>query len=202
MKMKVNIIMAQMRRVFLLKRKMSVVVRVVSQIRAGKYQIIWDSQINLHTGNIKEAIIGPIKVKVLCGDITKETTDVIVSSTNTTLNLGSGTLHIYSICQYVLLISLVLNKAKPARSWFNNTVYHCFQEYLELSLKQLDRALWMSAKNWVRNPLLRDVQISSKESLWVQVFFTAEATSDSTCLIHWRLSWLSIGSGVSSAWLE
>ncbi|XP_058248540.1 protein mono-ADP-ribosyltransferase PARP14 isoform X2 [Hemibagrus wyckioides] len=42
------------------------------------------------SGNIKEAIIGPIKVKVLCGDITKDTTDAIVSSTNTTLNLGSG----------------------------------------------------------------------------------------------------------------
>ncbi|KAK3543959.1 hypothetical protein QTP70_031865 [Hemibagrus guttatus] len=45
---------------------------------------------NVCSGNIKEAIIGPIKVKVLCGDITKDTTDAIVSSTNTTLNLSSG----------------------------------------------------------------------------------------------------------------
>ncbi|KAI5107530.1 poly [ADP-ribose] polymerase 14 isoform X2 [Silurus meridionalis] len=41
-------------------------------------------------GSIIEAIIGPIKVKVLCGDITKATTDAIVSSTNTSLNLSSG----------------------------------------------------------------------------------------------------------------
>ncbi|KAK2850446.1 hypothetical protein Q7C36_009229 [Tachysurus vachellii] len=40
--------------------------------------------------NITEAIIGPIKVKVLCGDITKATTDAIVSSTNTSLDLSSG----------------------------------------------------------------------------------------------------------------
>ncbi|KAL7881372.1 hypothetical protein AOLI_G00082200 [Acnodon oligacanthus] len=37
-----------------------------------------------------EAIIGQVKVKVLCGDITKETTEVIVNSTNTSLNLSSG----------------------------------------------------------------------------------------------------------------
>ncbi|XP_036426953.1 protein mono-ADP-ribosyltransferase PARP14 isoform X2 [Colossoma macropomum] len=37
-----------------------------------------------------EAIIGHVKVKVLCGDITKETTEAIVSSTNTSLNLSSG----------------------------------------------------------------------------------------------------------------
>ncbi|XP_060785283.1 protein mono-ADP-ribosyltransferase PARP14 isoform X3 [Neoarius graeffei] len=42
------------------------------------------------SGKITEAIIGPLKVKVLCGDITKETTDAIVSSTNTNLNLSSG----------------------------------------------------------------------------------------------------------------
>ncbi|KAF4086741.1 hypothetical protein AMELA_G00087870 [Ameiurus melas] len=37
-----------------------------------------------------EAIIGRVKVKVICGDITKEKTDAIVSSTNTNLNLSSG----------------------------------------------------------------------------------------------------------------
>ncbi|XP_061089954.1 protein mono-ADP-ribosyltransferase PARP14-like [Conger conger] len=37
-----------------------------------------------------EIIMGPIKVKALCGDITQETTDVIVSSTNTSLDLSSG----------------------------------------------------------------------------------------------------------------
>ncbi|KAI5628569.1 poly [ADP-ribose] polymerase 14 isoform X2 [Silurus asotus] len=42
------------------------------------------------SGSITEAIIGRIKVKVLCGDITKATTDAIVSSTNTSLNLSSG----------------------------------------------------------------------------------------------------------------
>ncbi|XP_053482454.1 protein mono-ADP-ribosyltransferase PARP14 isoform X3 [Ictalurus furcatus] len=41
-------------------------------------------------GNITEAFIGRVKVKVLCGDITKEKTDAIVSSTNTNLNLSSG----------------------------------------------------------------------------------------------------------------
>ncbi|XP_030643397.1 protein mono-ADP-ribosyltransferase PARP14 [Chanos chanos] len=40
--------------------------------------------------NTTEAMIGPLKVKVLCGDITKETTEAIVSSTNTTLNLSTG----------------------------------------------------------------------------------------------------------------
>ena len=37
-----------------------------------------------------EVLIGPVKVKVYSGDITKEKTDAIVSSTNTTLNLTSG----------------------------------------------------------------------------------------------------------------
>ncbi|XP_076854433.1 poly(ADP-ribose) polymerase family member 14-related sequence 3 isoform X2 [Brachyhypopomus gauderio] len=37
-----------------------------------------------------EAVIGPIKVKVHCGDITKQTTEAIVSSTNTSLNLNTG----------------------------------------------------------------------------------------------------------------
>ncbi|XP_035265189.1 protein mono-ADP-ribosyltransferase PARP14 isoform X2 [Anguilla anguilla] len=37
-----------------------------------------------------EIIMGPMKVKALCGDITKETTDVIVNSTNTNLDLNSG----------------------------------------------------------------------------------------------------------------
>ncbi|CAL8388611.1 unnamed protein product, partial [Gadus morhua 'NCC'] len=36
------------------------------------------------------AEIGPVKVKLLCGDITEEKTDAIVSSTNTSLNLKSG----------------------------------------------------------------------------------------------------------------
>ncbi|KAM4609213.1 protein mono-ADP-ribosyltransferase PARP14 [Polymixia lowei] len=42
------------------------------------------------TPTSSEVVIGPMKVKVLCGDITKETTDAIVSSTNTSLNLSSG----------------------------------------------------------------------------------------------------------------
>ncbi|KAJ8247116.1 hypothetical protein GJAV_G00258930 [Gymnothorax javanicus] len=37
-----------------------------------------------------EVIMGPIKVKALCGDITKERTDVIVNSTNTNLDLSKG----------------------------------------------------------------------------------------------------------------
>ncbi|XP_017550531.2 protein mono-ADP-ribosyltransferase PARP14 isoform X1 [Pygocentrus nattereri] len=37
-----------------------------------------------------EAIIGHVKVKVFCGDITKELTEAIVNSTNTSLNLSSG----------------------------------------------------------------------------------------------------------------
>ncbi|KPP74856.1 poly-like [Scleropages formosus] len=41
------------------------------------------------TGTI-EVIMGPVKVKALYGDITKEMTDAIVSSTNTSLNLSSG----------------------------------------------------------------------------------------------------------------
>lgn len=41
-------------------------------------------------GTNTETTVGPIQVKVLCGDITKETTDAIVSSTNTNLNLTSG----------------------------------------------------------------------------------------------------------------
>ncbi|KAI4880408.1 hypothetical protein NFI96_019082 [Prochilodus magdalenae] len=42
------------------------------------------------SGATTEALIGQVKVKVLCGDITKETTEAIVSSTNTSLNLSSG----------------------------------------------------------------------------------------------------------------
>ncbi|XP_031657998.1 uncharacterized protein LOC109867464 [Oncorhynchus kisutch] len=42
------------------------------------------------TGNTIEAVIGPVKVKVVCGDITKEKTDAIVSSTNSSLDLNSG----------------------------------------------------------------------------------------------------------------
>ena len=37
-----------------------------------------------------EMLIRPVKVKLFCGDITKEKTDAIVSSTNTSLNLNSG----------------------------------------------------------------------------------------------------------------
>ncbi|MBN3324776.1 PAR14 polymerase, partial [Atractosteus spatula] len=37
-----------------------------------------------------EILIGRIKVRAVCGDITKEQTDAIVSSTNTTLNLNTG----------------------------------------------------------------------------------------------------------------
>ncbi|XP_029937054.1 protein mono-ADP-ribosyltransferase PARP14 isoform X2 [Myripristis murdjan] len=37
-----------------------------------------------------EAMIGPVKVKLFCGDITKEKTDAIVSSTNTSLTLNTG----------------------------------------------------------------------------------------------------------------
>uniref|UniRef100_A0AAY5KFA4 Poly [ADP-ribose] polymerase n=1 Tax=Esox lucius TaxID=8010 RepID=A0AAY5KFA4_ESOLU len=46
--------------------------------------------VSLYPGNPTEAVIGPVKVKVVCGDITQETTDAIVSSTNTTLNLNTG----------------------------------------------------------------------------------------------------------------
>ncbi|XP_024245498.1 uncharacterized protein LOC112225621 isoform X1 [Oncorhynchus tshawytscha] len=45
---------------------------------------------SVQTGNTIEAIIGPVKVKVVCGDITKEKTDAIVSSTNTSLDLNCG----------------------------------------------------------------------------------------------------------------
>ncbi|XP_076119600.1 protein mono-ADP-ribosyltransferase PARP14 isoform X2 [Alosa pseudoharengus] len=41
-------------------------------------------------GKNTETMIGQIKVKVFCGDITKETTQAIVSSTNTSLDLNSG----------------------------------------------------------------------------------------------------------------
>ncbi|KAG7463857.1 hypothetical protein MATL_G00181160 [Megalops atlanticus] len=41
------------------------------------------------TGNI-EILIGPIKVRAVCGNITEERTDAIVNSTNTTLDLNSG----------------------------------------------------------------------------------------------------------------
>jgi len=34
--------------------------------------------------------MGSVKVKVFCGDITKEKADAIVNSTNATLNLPSG----------------------------------------------------------------------------------------------------------------
>ncbi|KAI7804232.1 hypothetical protein IRJ41_002332 [Triplophysa rosa] len=42
------------------------------------------------TTNPVEAIIGPVKVKVTCGDITKETVDAIVNSTTTSLDLNTG----------------------------------------------------------------------------------------------------------------
>lgn len=103
-RMKMNIIMAQMKRVCLQKKTMSVVVRVVSSKCKKIFHIYSDTQINFIycTENLTEAIIGQIKVKVFCGNITKETTDAIVSSTNTSLDLSSGNAHIYSTCQYVL----------------------------------------------------------------------------------------------------
>ncbi|XP_062861863.1 protein mono-ADP-ribosyltransferase PARP14 [Trichomycterus rosablanca] len=42
------------------------------------------------SANITDVLIGPVNVKVLCGDITKEMTEAIVNSTNTSLNLSSG----------------------------------------------------------------------------------------------------------------
>lgn len=42
------------------------------------------------TANPVEAIIGPMRVKVTCGDITKETVDAIVNSTTTSLDLNTG----------------------------------------------------------------------------------------------------------------
>ncbi|XP_059895470.1 protein mono-ADP-ribosyltransferase PARP14-like [Gadus macrocephalus] len=42
------------------------------------------------TATTAERLIGPVKVKLFCGDITKEKTDAIVSSTNASLNLNSG----------------------------------------------------------------------------------------------------------------
>ncbi|XP_056611144.1 protein mono-ADP-ribosyltransferase PARP14-like [Triplophysa dalaica] len=42
------------------------------------------------TTNPVEAIIGPMRVKVTCGDITKETMDAIVNSTTTSLDLNTG----------------------------------------------------------------------------------------------------------------
>lgn len=44
-----------------------------------------------------ETMIGKIKVKVFCGDITKEKTEAIVSSTNTSLDLSSGKVFISSL---------------------------------------------------------------------------------------------------------
>ncbi|XP_062390721.1 protein mono-ADP-ribosyltransferase PARP14 [Sardina pilchardus] len=41
-------------------------------------------------GKSTETMIGQVKVKVFCSDITKETTQAIVSSTNTSLDLSSG----------------------------------------------------------------------------------------------------------------
>ncbi|XP_056145314.1 protein mono-ADP-ribosyltransferase PARP14 isoform X2 [Lampris incognitus] len=40
--------------------------------------------------NPSEALVGPLRVRVICGDITKEKTDAVVSSTNTSLNRRSG----------------------------------------------------------------------------------------------------------------
>ncbi|XP_026865824.2 protein mono-ADP-ribosyltransferase PARP14 [Electrophorus electricus] len=45
---------------------------------------------NVGNANPTEALIGPVRVKVFCGDITKQATEAIVSSTNTSLNLRSG----------------------------------------------------------------------------------------------------------------
>ncbi|CDQ69550.1 unnamed protein product [Oncorhynchus mykiss] len=49
-----------------------------------------ENDTSVQTGHTIEAIIGPVKVKVVCGDITKEKTDAIVSSTNTSLDLNCG----------------------------------------------------------------------------------------------------------------
>ena len=45
---------------------------------------------SLTLASTAQVLIGPVVVKVICGDITKEKTDAIVSSTNTSLNLNSG----------------------------------------------------------------------------------------------------------------
>nr|XP_023678134.1 poly [ADP-ribose] polymerase 14-like isoform X2 [Paramormyrops kingsleyae] len=37
-----------------------------------------------------KVVMGPIDIKAFCGDITKETTDAVVNSTNTSLNLNTG----------------------------------------------------------------------------------------------------------------
>ncbi|XP_073701331.1 protein mono-ADP-ribosyltransferase PARP14 [Garra rufa] len=42
------------------------------------------------SANPVEVLMGPIKVKVLCGDITKETVEAIVNSTTTSLDLNTG----------------------------------------------------------------------------------------------------------------
>ena len=49
-----------------------------------------DCCLSLTLATTAEILIGPVKVKLFCGDITKEKTDAIVSSTNTSLNLNSG----------------------------------------------------------------------------------------------------------------
>ncbi|KAL2081249.1 hypothetical protein ACEWY4_023102 [Coilia grayii] len=45
---------------------------------------------DIQNDKTSETMIGQVKVKVFCGDITKETTEAIVSSTNTSLDLSSG----------------------------------------------------------------------------------------------------------------
>ncbi|KAI4880407.1 hypothetical protein NFI96_019081, partial [Prochilodus magdalenae] len=54
------------------------------------------------SGATTEALIGQVKVKVLCGDITKETTEAIVSSTNTSLDLRSGKMLVVCVSGAIL----------------------------------------------------------------------------------------------------
>ncbi|XP_063070156.1 protein mono-ADP-ribosyltransferase PARP14-like [Engraulis encrasicolus] len=49
-----------------------------------------DSSDDMSNDKTSETMIGKIKVKVFCGDLTKETTDAIVNSTTTSLDLNSG----------------------------------------------------------------------------------------------------------------
>ncbi|XP_041724440.2 protein mono-ADP-ribosyltransferase PARP14 [Coregonus clupeaformis] len=56
----------------------------------GDTNSVEEDDTSVQTGNTIEAIIGPVKVRVVCGDITKEKTDAIVSSTNSSLDLNSG----------------------------------------------------------------------------------------------------------------
>ena len=54
------------------------------------YKIAYFCCLSLTLATTAEMFIGRVKVKLFCGDITKEKTDAIVSSTNASLNLNSG----------------------------------------------------------------------------------------------------------------